>query len=81
MNSPITIHLEREATDRPWGFRLQGLIVDSLFFLLSLVFFLYLGGSDFSIPLSIQLVCICLQDKEKILTFFFLLLMCFSHQG
>ncbi|CAF1673317.1 unnamed protein product, partial [Adineta ricciae] len=37
MNSPIIIHLEREATDRPWGFRLQ-------------------GGSDFSIPLSIQLV-------------------------
>ncbi|CAF0715838.1 unnamed protein product [Adineta steineri] len=33
----MRIHLEREATDRPWGFRLQ-------------------GGSDFSIPLSIQLV-------------------------
>lgn len=24
MNSPIIIRLEREATDRPWGFRLQG---------------------------------------------------------
>ena len=24
MNSPVTIRLEREATDRPWGFRLQG---------------------------------------------------------
>ncbi|CAF0767786.1 unnamed protein product [Rotaria sordida] len=37
MNSPITVRLERNATDRPWGFRLQ-------------------GGSDFSIPLSVQLV-------------------------
>lgn len=24
MNSPIIIRLERQATDRPWGFRLQG---------------------------------------------------------
>lgn len=24
MNSALTIRLEREATDRPWGFRLQG---------------------------------------------------------
>ncbi|CAF4123171.1 unnamed protein product [Rotaria socialis] len=37
MSSPVTVHLGREGTERPWGFRLQ-------------------GGSDFSIPLSIQLV-------------------------
>lgn len=29
MSSPRTIHLERDATDRPWGFRLQGSIRSS----------------------------------------------------
>jgi hypothetical protein len=26
MNSSVIIRLKREATDQPWGFRLQGLI-------------------------------------------------------
>lgn len=34
MNSPLTIRLEREGTERPWGFRLQGSI-DTMAFLFS----------------------------------------------
>jgi hypothetical protein len=39
MNSPIIIRLEREATDQPWGFRLQGSI-EKVFirFLISILF-------------------------------------------
>ncbi|CAF2818562.1 unnamed protein product [Rotaria sp. Silwood2] len=56
MNSPIIIRLERESTGRQWGFRLQGWTLNLFFVFFLTKYLFYLGGSDFSIPLSIQLV-------------------------
>lgn len=62
MHSPTTIQLERDAPDRPWGFRLQGLICPGALSLLSQRF--DLGGRDFPVPLSIQLVSADRPERE-----------------
>ncbi len=62
MNSPRIIRLERDATDRPWGFRLQGSIVLRCVFFLY-IYLLHLGGSEFPVPLTIQLVSVGTRKK------------------